>query len=202
MKLYDISQEIFSCQVYPGDPEPKSERILRISDGAACNLSAFYMCAHNGTHVDAPNHFYQNGKTIENIDLSFFAGEAYVASCSGKVTAKYAHIILSQARGISEEAAKRILIKGKATLTLEAADIFVKEGILLYGNESQTVGEEESSIEIHKKMLGADVVLLEGIRLNSVLDGRYMLQAVPLNLAGFDGAPCRAILMEYDMGQS
>ena len=51
MKLFDISQEVFGCAVYAGDPKPEKETILKINDGAMCNLSAFSMCAHNGTPV-------------------------------------------------------------------------------------------------------------------------------------------------------
>ena len=57
MKIYDISQEVFGCVVYPGDPEPKKEVLSRMSDGALYNLTALSMCCHNGTHVDAPFHF-------------------------------------------------------------------------------------------------------------------------------------------------
>ena len=66
---------------------------------------------------------------------------------------------------------------------------------MLYGNESQTVGQEDSPEAVHLIMLGAQIVLLEGIRLNEVEDGMYFLNAAPLNLGGSDGAPCRAILI-------
>ena len=73
-RLIDISQEVFSCCVYPGDPAPEMEPKMRIADGAACNLTAFSMCAHNGTHVDAPLHFYNDGKSIDRIDPDRFVG--------------------------------------------------------------------------------------------------------------------------------
>ena len=63
MKIYDISQELFGCCVFPGDPAPEKERVLSIADGDACNLTKLSMCAHNGTHLDAPFHFYKDGKT-------------------------------------------------------------------------------------------------------------------------------------------
>ena len=67
----------------------------------------------------------------------------------------------------------------------------------LIGNESQTVGPEDAPMEVHKILLGADVVLLEGIRLSDVPEGVYFLNAAPLCLGGADGAPCRAILAEW-----
>ncbi|MBO4999029.1 MAG: cyclase, partial [Lachnospira sp.] len=89
-----------------------------------------------------------------------------------------------------------ILIKGKAVVTLEAAEVFAEAGILLLGNESQTVGPEDAPMQVHLKLLGAEVVLLEGIRLQKVTEGVYILNAAPINLGGADGAPCRAILLE------
>ena len=59
--IMDITQELFSCHVYPGDPHPEMTRLQRIENGDVCNLTAFSMCAHTGTHVDAPFHFLQNG---------------------------------------------------------------------------------------------------------------------------------------------
>ena len=64
MKIYDISQEVFSCQVYPDDPAPEKKIIRSMEKGEVYNLTAFSMCAHNGTHIDAPRHFIKDGKTI------------------------------------------------------------------------------------------------------------------------------------------
>ncbi|MBO7565265.1 MAG: cyclase family protein, partial [Clostridiales bacterium] len=86
MKIYDISQEVFSCEVYPGDPSPEKEVKMRIEDGEVCNLSALHMCAHNGTHVDAPYHFINEGKTIDQVDLGKFIGYACVIEHQGDIT--------------------------------------------------------------------------------------------------------------------
>ncbi len=196
MKIYDISQEVFSCSVYPGDPVPERQVMLRIPEGAVCNLTAFRMCAHNGTHVDAPYHFLNNGKTIDQVDLERFVGFAFVAEHEGVITAGDAEAILKKAQRTDREAAKRILVKGQAVVSEEAAAVFTGAGILLFGNESQTVGPEDAPMKVHLKMLGAEIVLLEGIRLKEVPEGVYLLDAAPLNLGGADGAPCRAILME------
>ena len=196
VRFYDISQEVFGCAVFPGDPSPEKETMLRISEGAVCNLSAFRMCAHNGTHVDAPYHFYDDGKTIDEVDLDRFIGYAYVTEHEGDVDARDAGEILDAAAKADPRASERILIKGKASVTKEAAEVFAQRGIKLFGNESQTVGPEDAPKEVHLIMLGAQIVLLEGIRLSDVPTGVYILNAAPLNLRGCDGAPCRAILME------
>ena len=191
MKIYDISQELFGCAVYPGDPQPERFVTLSIKNGDVCNLTAFKMCAHNGTHVDAPFHFYADGKTIDQVDLDRFIGWAYVAEHDGDISAADAKNILKAANGC-----ERILVKGKAVVTKEAAQVFAERRIKLFGNESQTVGPIDAPKEVHLIMLGAEIVLLEGIRLEKVPVGKYFLNAVPLNLGGADGSPCRATLLE------
>ena len=195
MNVFDISQEVFSCKVFPGDPSPVREKKLSITEGAVCNLTAFNMCAHNGTHVDAPYHFLNDGKTIDQVDLDKFVGPAYVFVHEGNIEREDAENIIKAAKKCSEEAAKRILVKGNATVTKEAAKVFAREKLKLFGNESQTVGPEDAPMEVHLIMLGEEIVLLEGIRLSDVEEGEYILNAAPLNLGGADGAPCRATLM-------
>ena len=197
MKIYDISQEVFSCQVYPDDPTPEKNILKSMENGEVYNLTAFSMCAHNGTHIDAPFHFIQNGKTVDEIALEAFVGMAYVAEHHGVVFAKDALRILEKAKAQDAEAAKRILIKGDAEVSAEAAEVFASSALLLLGNESQTVGPENAPMAVHQMLLSADVVLLEGIRLGAVAEGVYFLCAAPLNLAGADGAPCRAVLVRF-----
>lgn len=160
MKIYDISQEVFSCKVYPGDPEPKKQTLCSTKKGDLYNLTSFSMCAHNGTHIDAPFHFLGEGKTVEQMDLSTFVGDCYLACHNGDVTSADAVAILQKAEGAS-----RILIAGQATVTAEAVTV-------------------------------KDIALLEGVVLSDVPEGHYFLSAAPVNLAGADGAPCRAYLIE------
>lgn len=198
MKIYDISQEIFGCKVFSGDPSPKKTILQSMKNGDLYNLTEFSMCAHNGTHVDAPFHFFKDGKTIDLIDLESFVGIACVTEYSGVISADDALRIIEKAQEQSTEASKRILIKGNAEVSVEAAKIFAKSNILLLGNESQTVGPENAPIEVHQILLSAGTILLEGIRLTNVPDGVYFLNAAPLNLANIDGAPCRAILIDFE----
>ena len=195
MTIYDISQEVFSCRVYPGDPAPERELLCSTERGELYNLTAFRMCAHNGTHVDAPFHFLKDGKTVDEIPLEAFVGKAYVAERHGTVSGEDALNILETAKRQDPEAAKRILIMGDAVVSPEAARVFAANRILLLGNESQSVGPEDAPMEVHRILLGAEVVLLEGIRLGAVSEGVYFLSAAPLNLAGADGSPCRAFLI-------
>ena len=195
MKIYDISQELFSCRVFPGDPAPERKILSTMDTGALYNLTAFNMCAHNGTHVDAPLHFIQDGHPVDAIPMEAVVGMAYVAEHHGIVSGDDAADILHRAEALHPECARRILIKGPAVVSAEAARVFADADIRLLGNESQTVGPEDAPMPVHHILLGANVILLEGIRLAAVPEGMYLLNAAPLNLGGAEGAPCRAILI-------
>lgn len=196
MKIYDVSQEVFGCQVFPDDPMPKKIVVKSTANGDEYNLTEFSMCAHNGTHIDAPFHFLADGKTVDEIDLDVFVGPTYVAEIHGVIGANDAERIIENAKLRNPESAKRILLKGDVEVSLEAAKTFASSNLLLLGTESQTFGPQNAPMEVHKALLSAGVVLLEGIRLNDVSEGVFFLNAVPLNLSGADGAPCRAILIE------
>ena len=198
MKIYDISQEVFGCRVYPGDPMPEKKELKSMEKGDVYNLTVFSMCAHNGTHIDAPHHFIKDGKTVDEICLDAFVGMAYVAEHCGVVTCDDAEKIIKKAERYHTEAAKRILIKGDIEVSLEAAKVFASSNILLLGNEPQSVGPPNEPMAVHLVLLGADVVLLEGICLSEVSEGVYFLNAAPLNLSGADGSPCRAVLIDAE----
>lgn len=188
MDIFDISQELFHSRVYPGDEAPGYSRKMEIAKNETCNLTVFHMCAHNGTHVDAPWHFIENGKRVEELDLHKLIGPASVVNVSGKLTAgDIGHIMKC-----SHE---RLLLKGNAVVTPEAAKELNRHHISLIGVEAQTVGPFDDPEEVHLELLGNEVVLLEGLVLKDVPDGEYLLNAAPLNLGGADGAPCRAVLL-------
>ena len=198
MKIYDISQEVFSCKVFPGDPYPKKTVLSSMENGDLYNLTEFSMCAHNGTHIDAPSHFVKDGKTVDKINLDSLVGMVYVAEHRGVVSGDDAKRIIFKAKTQSSEASIRILIKGEAEISSEAAKVFADSKILLLGNESQTVGPENAPMAVHQILLSVGTVLLEGVRLAEVSEGIYFLNAAPLNLSGADGSPCRAVLIDID----
>ena len=194
MKIYDISQELTGCNVYPGDITPQKELVSDMTKGDLYNLTNISICTHNGTHADAPVHFINGGKAIDYIPLEKFIGPCYVVCHSGDFTAHHAQKLINDREG---NFLKRILISGNATVTADAAKVFAENEIYLLGNESQTVGPELSPMEVHKILLEKEVVLLEGLRLAGIKQGEYFLSAAPLNIAGSDGAPCRAVLIEF-----
>ena len=194
MRLYDISQEVFSCAVYPGNPGPERQILGAIDSGYHCNMSAFSMCAHNGTHIDSPYHFLGNGKTVDQMELEIFVGDCYVARHKGDVSALDAETILTKAAG-----AQRILIAGPVTVTAQSAEVFAASGIKLIGIEGQAFGQNHAPKQVHVLLLGRGIALLEGAVLKDVPEGHYFLSAAPLNRGGCDGAPCRAYLIAKDI---
>ena len=195
MKIYDITQEVFGCAVFGDDPAPAKQTLCDMAKGDLYNLTAFSMCAHNGTHLDAPAHFLRDGQTVEQIPLTHTVGSAYLTEHNGPLTAEDAKSVLAAADASDPEAARRLLFRGSTVITLEAAKVFARAGVLLVGNESQTVGPEDAPMAVHLVLLGAGTVLLEGIRVSHVPCGVYLLNAAPLPLGGAEGAPCRAWLM-------
>lgn len=207
MKIYDITQELFSANVYPGDASPVNRQVRRIAGGDICNLSELTMNVHNGTHLDAPWHFLDNGKKIDQLDLHKCVGEAVVIGTTGDITAE---IVKTIYRGKENDPAyKRILFKGEATLTIEGARELNRYHIDLIGSEYQTVGPLEDPVSVHYELLGREVILLEGLVLKEVpttepvtatiFAGKYFLNAAPLKLGGVEGAPCRALLLANDL---
>jgi arylformamidase len=114
--LIDISQELFSCKTYPGDPAPRQKQLQSLEAGDVCNLTQFSMCAHNGTHVDAPYHFLDGEETIDRVPLDKFIGYAYVAEHDGDITAEVAERILKDAKKLSANY-KQSLIKDRPAIT-------------------------------------------------------------------------------------
>ncbi|MDF2587067.1 MAG: cyclase family protein [Anaerocolumna sp.] len=191
MKLYDITQELFTSNVYKGDVPPTFIRQLKIKDGAPCNLTVLNMCAHNGTHIDAPYHFYDNGKTIEQMNLNKCIGKCSVVSFDTQPN-------LEQMENVLTSCEKRLLFKGNVIITIEIAKLLNNYHIELIGVESQSVGPVDAPMEVHLELLKEEVVLLEGIRLTDIPCGNYLLSAAPLKLGGSDGAPCRAVLIDIN----
>jgi len=195
--IIDISQEMLSCNVYPGDSAPSAYKVMDMSRGDLYNLTNFSMCAHNGTHIDAPRHFIKDGKTVDMLPLSSFVGDCFVAHHTGVMSAGDAAEIVTLAQQAG--AFQRILIAGDSVVTQQAAQIFADSKILLLGVESQSVGPIDAPMAVHKILLSQDIVLLEGLVLENIPQGRYFLSAQPLNISGAEGAPCRAILIGDDI---
>lgn len=187
MRIYDITQELFSCHVYPGDRAPAYRRISDMTEGAVCNITELEMNTHNGTHVDAPRHFVKDGIPIEQLDLSVLIGPCVVALFEGGITRD----MLLPYRGVG-----RLLAKGNCWLTVEGAEALGEIGVKLFGLENQSIAGDNPPTDVHVAVLSKGIVAAEGLVLGEVPAGKYFLFAAPLKLAGSDGSPCRAVLVD------
>ena len=189
---------------YDGDPVFTRTVISSIGPGGeGYHLSTITMSAHSGTHVDAPAHFLAQGKTIDQIPPQRWVSPAVVidlpargpidaAQLDGKGIHRGDAVLLRANAGRAADAAPDDF----SALTLAAAVFLVGKHINLVGIDALSIESyEDPAWPVHKKLLGSDILILEGIRLSDVLPGRYTLVAAPLHITGGDGAPARALLL-------
>ncbi len=191
MKYIDITKELLAAPVYPGDPAPRIEELHRMKLGDECNVSAVYACLHNGTHLDAPRHFVPDGLAIDEIALSACMGECSVVEGEGLLLGAQAEELLPKLK-------PRLLFKGRVQISPSAAFVLSDAGIQLLGVEAQSVAPPECTAAVHRQLLGSGMVLLEGLDLSEATPGTYFLFAAPMKIAGADGAPVRAVLLERE----
>ncbi|MDR3271211.1 MAG: cyclase family protein [Peptococcaceae bacterium] len=193
MKIIDISQEVFSGRVYPGDRSPSRKQVKTIARDHY-NLSDIHLCVHNGTHIDAPRHFLAAGQTVDQLPLELFYGTCTVAQFSGMINERSITPVLAVCH-------ERLLLQGDCEISDGAAQALADSQVKLVGVESQSVGNPDAPLSVHLTLLAADVILLEGLRLSDVAPGEYMLAAFPLKLADTEGSPVRAVLIELPEGR-
>lgn len=208
MRIYDVSVPL--CEgmpAYPGDPGAKIMPVKQRAKGDAFNLSQLTLGSHTGTHIDAPRHFLEEGVTVDRLPWSALLGEALV--CHLPVAEAITTAELTSA-GIPERI-NRIIFKTRNSelwssprfrrdfvyLSPDAADWLLGRGVELVGIDYLSLERFGApKAEVHLKLLGAGVVLLEGLDLSEVPAGRYTLLCLPLRVEGCDGAPARVLLLE------
>ena len=208
MRTYDITLTVTPHSiVWPGDPPVIMARTSSIASGDNANVSQISMSCHTGTHVDAPDHFLNNGKTVENLSLDLLVGRAYVLYLPdvSLITAS----ILMEAD--IPPRTRRLLFKTRNSdlwangnkefqpdfvgLSVDAAELLVDRNVKLVGIDYLSVAPFQMGKQVHTILLNAGVVVIEGLDLSMVSQGRYTLHCLPLKLGGADGAPARAILV-------
>ena len=192
MKFYDITRELTGAPVYPGDPAPELRRIQQMALGDLCNLTALSLCAHNGTHLDAPMHFIPDGAAIDEVALTACCGPCRVVAFDGLLLGDEAE------RLVARYPAERWLFKGNMHIDLSAAYVLADAAPALIGVEAPSVATADRTEAVHYHLLGREILLLEGLDLSAVPEGEYFLFAAPMKIAGCEGAPVRAVLVERD----
>jgi arylformamidase len=213
MRIYDISVTISPEIVTWGNSDPGIVRkwSMRIDQGDACNVSTVTIGSHCGTHLDAPLHFIGGGGTVENLELDDLIGPCRVIEF-GDLAQPDITVADLEAASIAP-GAKRVLFKTSnsrrglmrdpnfhtdfVAISPDAARWLVARGVRTIGVDYLSVGAAEGANgkETHEILLGAKLVLLEGLLLEDVPAGSYNLVALPLKIAGAEGCPIRAVLL-------
>lgn len=191
MIIYDITPDIFSAKLYPGDSEPVLKKRAEIKNGSEYNLSDISMCLHTGAHIDAPLHFLEDGESVDRVAVSKFVGRCVVREANGPVTAQWVEKNLPWD-------CKRLIIKCGSSGYLMDNAVFelCRFNIELVGIDSVSVASEENEGSVHRELLNNGIAVLEGIDLSGIAPGEYFLFAPPIKIGGAEAAPCRALLIK------
>ena len=204
---YDISVPIADGgAVYPGNPEIRITPQQEIAKGGSSNVSMLSFGSHTGTHVDAPKHMIEGGESVDKLPLDVLMGPAVLVDVGNQVMAVgEKELRLHELKGH-----KRILIKTRNSsfirepqfrndytyLAPDGAEYLLSLGARLVGVDYFSVEQFHSGHHrTHNVLLGAGVIIVEGLDLSLPAPGPYELRVLPLKLAGLDGAPARAVLV-------
>jgi arylformamidase len=205
MKLIDVSVPIdANLPTYPGNTPYTLEAVKRIARGDSSNVSTLHMSAHSGTHVDAPRHFFDNGPGVEGLALEMLVGRTRVVEAPSRKA-----VSAEALAGIDFSEDVRVLIKTSnsrlwgspefhrdyAGVTEDGAKYLLEHGIKLVGVDYLSVEEfKKPGAPAHHILLGAGIIVIEGLNLRDVEPGIYEMFCLPLPVVGSDGAPARVIL--------
>lgn len=190
---------------WPSDPQVQIKRIHDMKDGDLDNLTHISMCAHSGTHMDAPCHFRKSAKTIDKMPIPAGIGKARVIEILDKE-----FITVEEIRPYRIRKGERILFKTKNSrsrwdnkafmkkfvhLSTEAATFLAGKGVQTIGIDYLSIGGYDSNvIEVHNTILKAGIWVIEGLNLSKIDPGNHELICLPIKISGADGAPSRALL--------
>ena len=207
--IYDISVPLRTGGVvYPGNPAISITAQQAISQGAGANVSRIDFGSHSGTHVDAPKHFFDDGAGVDALPLDVLMGQArLIAVDDGVRSVGEQELKAHDLRGV-----ERLLIRTRNSAWLssgsaefhqdytflapEGAAYLVSLGVKLVGVDYLSVEQFHSGHHrTHRTLLGAGVVIVEGLMLTEPAPGDYYFHCLPLRLVGLDGGPARAVLV-------
>lgn len=207
-RIIDISTPVVNGGlVYPGNPAIELSPQQSIAKGASANVSSILFGSHTGTHVDAAKHFFDDGETVDQLPLDKLIGRATVLEFAEDVM----QIGAKELDGQPLAGARRVLLKTRNSALLEqaefarnytflapdGAELLAEQGVELVGIDYLSIEQFHSGHHrTHRTLLERRIVIVEGLQLGGVAPGVYDFICLPLKLAGMDGAPARAVLLE------
>ena len=210
MKIIDISVPLDPhLPVWPGDRQIVLERYHALAKGDTSNDTRLACSVHSGTHVDAPLHFVENGASVEQLPLDMLMGPVRIIELTD------INVIMPDqldAQKLPPDT-QRLLLKTKnsrlwanphhefnpdfVALSPASADWMVNRGIKLVGIDYLSIQMYTDTEPLtHRTLLEAGIIIIEGLDLRHVSPGDYELICLPIKLAGSEGAPVRAVLIE------
>lgn len=209
MRIIDISPKIGPrSPVFPGDQAFERHETMSFAGGDHLALSWIKSTLHIGAHADAPSHYSADGQDIAQRDLSYYLGRCQVIDAS--------HVggrrIQCQDIDLLGIKASRILFKTLSfdheqafqnefsSLSPELIEELGRRDVKLIGIDTPSIDPAESkALESHAAICKRDLAILEGIDLDQVEPGSYILIALPLKIAMADASPVRAVLLDQDL---
>ncbi len=203
-RLYDVTLTLTTdLPTYSGEPGLKIDAVKRIAAGDTANVSRMNLGLHTGTHVDAPVHFIEGASGTDELPLDALCGPARLVRINDPQAVRVAELegadlggverVLFQTRNaelIDDPAFRRDYVY----LAPEAAEWLVERGVRLVGIDYLSIEAFGAEPLVHRTLLGANVVIVEGLDLRQPPPGDYELWCLPLKIAGSDGAPARVVL--------
>jgi arylformamidase len=188
---------------YPGDPPFEIQAVHRLGE-APFNLARLALTTHSGTHVDAPAHFVAGGATVDHLPLEILLGKARVVELLSRERVERADLealdlrddlrVLLKTR-MSGQMLRPVYQEDHLYLTVDAAHYLAQAGIKLVGFDYLTIDRAGSvDFPAHHALLGAGVIVVEGLDLSEVEPGEYEMACLPLRVGGGDAAPARVVL--------
>ncbi len=206
--IYDITVLLGEESItYPGDPVFSRELVVTLKDQGDCELSRLSMSSHSGTHIDAPSHFIQGGKSIDQYGPADFIFSALILE-----TEDDRIIRPEEMKNIRIDPGDALLFKTNNSrsgrcksgtfsedyvhLSEEAADLCIEKGVGLIGIDYITIDRyKDATFAIHHKILGNNILILEGIDLSEVPPGHFTLFCPALKIKHGEASPVRAFLL-------
>lgn len=201
----DVSVPIRSGMVhYPGNPPVLLDFIHDLERGDPETLSQLSLSVHTATHVDAPIHFLRKGTPVDRLPLNTLIGAARVIDVPDAEAVTAGHLmphrigsgerILLRTRNSQRCWTSDEFVADYSYLAVDAAELLAEKRVSLIGIDYLSIGRGETNPEVHRILLGAGIVILEGLDLAQVSPGWHDFICLPLRLAGRDGAPARALV--------